>query len=432
MDLLFGWLRGSYLPLLAGLAVLGLAPVILLRLYSGNLQQKKLLSRALNNMSEGLCMFDGRQRLITCNRRYADVYGIDPAVLRPGMTLRDVVDLRVAVGSAPDMSPERYMIWRDSIQVSDKPSDTTVKLANGRVIAIRHRPMKDGGWVATHDDVTERHSAELERVLLARQEERRSATEAAISGFRDSVEAVLSRFAASVSAMQDTAAGLSARAGESSDRAAEALHRTIASISQQLRQTGEVVETASREAMVANQEIRELAEIASEIGAITGVIQDVTARTNLLALNATIEAARAGPAGRGFAVVALEVKSLAVQTAEATQAIAAQIAAVQASTVKAVAAIQRNGERMSEIDRYSSEVARCIADQDRAVRDISGNVASAARRTQDMRGIVEAVEGAITETRSAAQTVSGASAEVLAGADQLREEVVGFLGKVAV
>ncbi len=453
MDALSALLPGFGLPFLAGLVLLSLAALFVpVRLYRGNLRQKKLLSRALNNMSEGLCMFDGRQRLITCNRRYADVYGIDVALMRPGMTLRDIVDLRVAVGSAPDMSPERYMIWRDSIQVSDKPSDTTVRLANGRVIAIRHRPMSDGGWVATHDDVTERHSAELERALLAEQEARRGATEAAICGFRSSVEAVLSRFDASVGAMQTTAAGLSARAEESSERAAgavkssaeasgevasaaaaaEALRRSIAEIGERLNRTGEVVEIASREAIAANREIGELAAIATEIGAITGVIQDVTSRTNLLALNATIEAARAGAHGRGFAVVANEVKALAGQTAEAAQRIAAQIAAVQTSSVKAVAAIQRSGDRMAEIDRHSSEVARCIADQDCAVRGISGNVASAALRTQEMLGLVEAVEGAITQTRNAAETVSETSAEVFSGAERLREEVVGFLAKVAV
>jgi|SRR5579883_1356067 len=115
---------------------------------------------AMNNMSQGLCFFDGQQRLITCNRRYTEMYGLDAAGVHPGMQLKEIVALRFAAGSCPKMSPEQYLTWRDNIAVSMEPTDTIVELANGRVFEIRHRPMPDGGWVATHEDVTDRFQAQ--------------------------------------------------------------------------------------------------------------------------------------------------------------------------------------------------------------------------------------------------------------------------------
>lgn len=115
---------------------------------------------ALNNMSQGLCFFDGEKRLIVCNRQYLEIYDIDPQVVRPGMHLRDIVELRYRAGSAPKMSQEDYLNWRNSHDVVNRESDTIVELTSGRFVRIRHRPMRDNGWVATHEDITERHRTE--------------------------------------------------------------------------------------------------------------------------------------------------------------------------------------------------------------------------------------------------------------------------------
>jgi len=117
--------------------------------------------RALNNMSQGLCFFDDDQRLIVCNRRYLEIYDLDPDHVRPGMKLNDIVDLRYSVGSAPKMAKQQYLIWRNSTPVIAENSDTTVELTNGRIVLIRHRPMEGKGWVATHEDITERHRTEM-------------------------------------------------------------------------------------------------------------------------------------------------------------------------------------------------------------------------------------------------------------------------------
>jgi diguanylate cyclase (GGDEF)-like protein/PAS domain S-box-containing protein len=121
----------------------------------GNRDGKLRLDTALNNISQGLCFFDGAQRLIICNKRYIEMYGLPPDRVRPGITLREIVDLRYAAGSSPNMSMEEYLAWRDAIAVSDKPSTSMVELQNGRTFTIQHRPMPDGGWVATHEDITE-------------------------------------------------------------------------------------------------------------------------------------------------------------------------------------------------------------------------------------------------------------------------------------
>ena len=124
-------------------------------------------------MVQGLCFFDGSQRLIVSNKRYVEMYRLDPARVVPGVTLREVVDLRFAAGTFPDMSAEDYLRWRETINVSDKPSDTMVKLKDGRIFQIRHRPMAGGGWVATHEDITEREAAlETAQRLLAELESR--------------------------------------------------------------------------------------------------------------------------------------------------------------------------------------------------------------------------------------------------------------------
>lgn len=123
---------------------------------------------AINNMSQGLCFFDGHERLIVCNRRYAEMYGLSLDILRPGMTLREIVDLRFEVGSCPAMSREDYLAWRNSIAICDRPSDTATELANGRIFAIHHQPMPGGGWVATHEDITDRRRAEAQIERMAR------------------------------------------------------------------------------------------------------------------------------------------------------------------------------------------------------------------------------------------------------------------------
>ena len=123
---------------------------------------------ALSNLSQGVCFFDGEQRLIVANRRYADLYNIPPGALVPGLKLSDIVEMRVAAGSGPTMAAQTYLNWRGAVQQVDGASSTVVELANGRVMSIHHQPMPDSGWVATHEDITERRRAEAQVAHMAR------------------------------------------------------------------------------------------------------------------------------------------------------------------------------------------------------------------------------------------------------------------------
>jgi len=151
---------------------------------------------------------------------------------------------------------------------------------------------------------------------------------------------------------------------ETAATAATELASSIKEISRQLTQTNEVVRSAADAADATNDDITALAAVAQKIGDVVKLIQDIAGQTNLLALNATIEAARAGEAGRGFAVVASEVKSLAVQTAKATEEITREILAVQGSTTKAVNAIRAITQRMQDINQYTTEVAGSVEQQE--------------------------------------------------------------------
>ena len=122
--------------------------------------QIRLRDRALDKMRQGLCVFDGQRRLLLFNRRYAEMYRLRPENLWIGMTLEQVADLRYAAGTGPDIPKESYLAWRVSIQLSDQALQTVVTLRNGDVYEIHHEPTPDGGWVSTHDDITERRRAE--------------------------------------------------------------------------------------------------------------------------------------------------------------------------------------------------------------------------------------------------------------------------------
>jgi len=251
--------------------------------------------------------------------------------------------------------------------------------------------------------------------------------------------------------MRSTVTAPSASSAETSQRAASALHTSneastnvgaaaaaaeelltsIAEISQQLGRATEMVSTAAAEARATNDEIAKLAQSAQEVGDVIKFIHHIAGQTNLLALNATIEAARAGASGKGFAVVASEVKSLSIETANATEQIAAKISAIQASTGNAVEAIHRNAERMEEVSRYTSAFVSSLQQQKVATGEISHNVASAAEGSRMVVSVLHQVAGAVTNTRGSADTVLAASAAVETAVITLREKVEGFLAKVA-
>ena len=213
--------------------------------------------------------------------------------------------------------------------------------------------------------------------------------------------------------------------------AAEELSASIAEIAGQLDRAKLLAERALGEAETTDSQIGNLARAAQRIGDVVDLIRSIAEQTNLLALNATIEAARAGEAGRGFAVVASEVKTLATQTAKATEEISKQISHVQVSTAEAVDAIRRMTGRMREINETTVGIAASVVQQGSATEEISRNVAEAARGTQDMAQGIGTLAVAAERTAEAAGTVTEAAQAVDIVAASLQAEIEHFLARVA-
>ncbi len=412
--------------------------------------QYRLMRSALNNMTQGLCTFDQAARLILCNERYIEMYDLPPADAQRGTPLRDLLVHRAAAGTfSGDVDAYVATCLR---QIAEGRTETkTIEIKDGRVIALVSRPMAGGGWLATHTDVTQQLLAEKERDTLRQREERRRTIDAAISSFRERVESVLRTVGHSATAMKAAAGTLLSTSNHTLQRTEGAVHgsneastnvetaasaaaelsSSIREISRQLTQANDVVRSAAADANATNDDIAALAQVAQKIGDVVKLIQDIAGQTNLLALNATIEAARAGDAGRGFAVVASEVKSLAVQTAKATEEITREILSVQSCTTNAVSAIRAITQRMQDINYYTSEVAGSVEQQEAATGEISRNVASAASGAKAIVAALDEVAGGVTKTRGSAQTMLEASEQVEQATAKLRSEVEDFLATVA-
>ena len=435
----------------AGLITLS-AMVAALMIFTRRLRAHSRRMRvALNNMSQGLCMFDSHERLVVCNRRYTEMYGLPPEAARSGTTLRQLLEYRKAKGSfSRDVE-----VYRRNLLASMVQGDTTSKEAqsdDGRTILVNNQPMPGGGWVATHEDITERRGAERERASMQEQAAQRASIEQAIASFRRRVEDLLRTVTEGAITMRATATTLfgnsdqTSKSAESAVRASneasvnvqiaaaatDELTGSIGEIGRQLSMTTDIVRAAVAEAQGTNRQIATLAQAAQKIGDVIKLIRAIAGQTNLLALNATIEAARAGEAGKGFAVVASEVKSLAVQTAKATEDISNLIMAVQAATTGAVGAIGRISGRMADIDTYTANVSAAVEQQDAATSEISQNVTGAAGGAKMVVFVLNDVAGAATQTRQSAESVLATSQAVEAAAADLRHEVEGFLQRVAV
>lgn len=209
----YGWLA---LALAGATALAGFALWQWLRLR----QHSSEMRTAIDSMSQGLCMWSPTANLILCNRRYAEMYGMAPKFTQRGSALRDLLDHRISTGT---FSGNRDQYMADLLAgIKNRKIVTNVREHEGRHMVIVNHPMPDGGWVATHEDITERRLADRQRVAMREQDTRRAAVETPLASFRERVESVLKIVRDSAGAMKGTAASLLGSSDQASQRAESA------------------------------------------------------------------------------------------------------------------------------------------------------------------------------------------------------------------
>jgi methyl-accepting chemotaxis protein len=332
------------------------------------------------------------------------------------------------------------------------------RIAAGELeIAVPHRGRADEiGEMATAVEVLRSNSlerrrmeaeaaaAQAERVrraalletLVRNFEGRIGQTTSILSSASSELEATarsMTEIASNTNRQANTVVGAAGEASSGVQTVASAAEELAASIQEISRQVGEATTVAARavqDAQRTDTTVQTLQTGAQKIGDVVKLISDIAGQTNLLALNATIESARAGEAGKGFAVVASEVKSLAGQTARATEEISGQIAQIQSATGEAVTAIRAISSTIEEVSNIAVAIAAAVEEQSAATSEIARTVQHTAQATEAVSANIHSVSQGSTETGAAATQVLSAASDLARQAEQLTAEVGSFVTEV--
>jgi methyl-accepting chemotaxis protein len=249
----------------------------------------------------------------------------------------------------------------------------------------------------------------------------------------ESAAGILTRTAETTQSLSSQVAGASEEASSNMQAVAAAtdeLSTSVDEIGRRVQESSRIAEAAVLQAQQTDGRIGKLSRAAQEIGDVVKLITAIAEQTNLLALNATIEAARAGEAGRGFAVVAAEVKSLASQTAKATDEISSHISGMQGATQESVAAIKEIGGTIAQISSIASTIASAVEQQSSATQEIARSVQNVAQGTQEAAANITQVNRGATETGAASEDVLNSARTLSTESTRLREELDRFMANI--
>ncbi len=328
---------------------------------------------------------------------------------------------------------------------------------SGRPVRIGAARIKELAIVAKSLEQMQRQGAQMaaiqERDAQAQKdsEERLRLLETAVSEFKALVQAAMQDIDTTVNALAMSASEFrDASHAANSDVASLASNSTqidesvatvagatnqmstsISDLSARLRETFNIVVTASRLARETDDSVEQMDGAARRIGEVVSLIRSIAEQTNLLALNATIEAARAGEAGRGFSVVASEVKSLAARTAQATEEIAGQIDAMQKTTTLSVRSIRDIANVVKRAEAHTQEMSTVLDQQDGAIRSVSEAADISLAKTRNMNADIASIRSQVENSRKTALVVEGASFQVHQASRQIDDAVAAFLIRVA-
>jgi len=336
---------------------------------------------------------------------YADLHGKVEAISRSQAVIEFNMDGTIitanqnflsVLGYALDEIKGRHhsMFAEPAYRESAEYREFWAKLNRGEFDAGQYKRLGKGGkeiWIeASYNPVRDLNGRVWKVVKFATDLSKRKQQNADLAQqFEDGVKSLVSSVSLSAGNMEATAQSLAAAAEQTNKQsstvstASEELSASINEISRQIAEAGRVIGTAVAEAQRSEQMVGSLIDSATKIGDVSKLITDIASQTNLLALNATIEAARAGEAGKGFAVVANEVKSLATQTAKATEEIEAQIKGIQESSQSTAGAIREITKIIGQVSEISTSISGAVEEQSAATREVSQNISGVTQAAGD-------------------------------------------------